>query len=210
LSNLRLDAQLTQTSREPGGTASLLASLFEYDIPLRTGASVWATMSGPGFSGVTAGFTDLGDGTYALDWPLKRPGAHRFVVQAEGRTSGGDPFTREKVLTASVWRGGDKPWEPVENPDDEDRRQKRGDEEREQRPEVDVDDLAEQLRRATEAGPLSTPVRRTPKRPGVSGNLFVIEGFTHPDEAGRETGPGDAGPGDAEPDDSGQADPADE
>lgn len=206
-SNLRLDAQLTQTSREPGGTASLLASLFEYDVPLRTAASVWATVSGPGFSGVTAGFTDLGDGTYALDWPLKRPGAHRFVVHAEGRTSGGDPFTREKVLTASVWRGGDRPWEPVENPNDEDRRQKRGDEER--GPRVDVDDLAEQLRRATEAGPLSTPVRRTPQRPGVPGNLFVIEGFTHPDEAGRETGPGDAGPGGTEPDDSGQADPAD-
>jgi hypothetical protein len=209
-SNLRLDVQLTQTSREPGGTASLLASLFEYDVPLRAGASVWATVSGPGFSGVTAGFTDLGDGTYTLDWPLKRPGAHRFVVHAEGRTSGGDLFTREKVLTASAWRGGDKPWEPVENPDDEDRRQKGGDEERGHRPEVDVDDLAEQLRRATEAGPLSTPVRRAPKRPGVSGNLFIIEGFTHPDEAGREAGPGDAGPGDAEPDASGQADPADE
>jgi hypothetical protein len=138
------------------------------------------------------------------------------VVHAEGRTSGGDPFTREKVLTAGVWQGGDKPWEPVENPEGEDKRrpQPPGDDddrlrrllaEMEESPSmrarlaelgfdfaavrsaldvapIDTDDVEARLRTASEAGPLSTPVQRRPKRPGVPGNLFVIEGFTNPEE----------------------------
>ena len=187
-SNLRLDVELTQKSREPGGTATLLASLVEYEVLLAPGATVWATVSGPGYAGVTAPFTDLGNGSYQLDWPLKRPGAHRFVVHAEGRTSGGDPFTREKLLTAGVWRGGDKPWEPIEGSDDDKHGRNRDDQvRRPKRPPIDVDDLTDRLRRATEAGPLSTPVKRRPKRPGEPGNLFVIDGFTNP-EGGDETG----------------------
>lgn len=213
-SNLRLDAELVQKSREPGGTATLIASLFEYDVPLATGARVWATVTGPGFSGSTAVFDELGNGSYQLEWPLKRVGSYRFVVHAEGQTSGGDPFTREKVLTAGVWRGGDKPWEPVENPEGEDRRQPHpGDDDRlgrllaeiEERPSMrtrlaelglDVtavrsavdaaalDDVEARLRATAEAGPLSMPVQRRPKRPGVPGNLFLIEGFTNPEETG--------------------------
>jgi Common central domain of tyrosinase/von Willebrand factor type A domain len=215
-SNLRLDAELAQKSREPGGTATLVASLFEYEVPLATGAKVWATITGPGFAGSTAVFDELGNGNYQLEWPLQRVGSYRFVVHAEGRTSGGDPFTREKVLTAGVWQGGDKPWEPVENPEGEDKRrpQPPGDDddrlrrllaEMEESPSmrarlaelgfdlaavrsaldvapIDTDDLEARLRTASEAGPLSTPVQRRPKRPGVPGNLFVIEGFTNPEE----------------------------
>jgi hypothetical protein len=209
-SNLRLDAELAQRSREPGGVATLIASLFEYDVPLATGTRVWATITGPGFSGATAVFDELGNGSYQLEWPLKRVGSYRFVVHAEGRTSGGDPFTREKVLTAGVWRGGDKPWEPAENPEGEGKMQPGDDDslnrllaEVEERPSMrtrlaelglDVaaarsaldaaatDDVEARLRATAEAGPLSTPVRRTPKRPGVPGNMFLIEGFTNPEE----------------------------
>jgi hypothetical protein len=157
------------------------------------------------------------------------------VVHAEGRTTGGDPFTREKVLTAGVWQGGDKPWEPVENPEGEEKRQPQpGDDDRlhqllsevEESPSmkarlaelgvdlgavrsalesaaagveadtdlaVDTDDLEARLRRMSEAGPLSTPVRRAPKRPGVPGNLFFLEGFTDPEqtESAEQNEPGD-------------------
>lgn len=116
-SNLRLDAHLRQDSREPGGTALLTASVWEYDIPLAPTASVWATVSEPGGGTATALFAPAGTGQYELTWPLNRPGAFRFVVHAEGQTSGGDLFTREKVLTAGVWQGGDKPWEPKESPE---------------------------------------------------------------------------------------------
>jgi hypothetical protein len=220
-SNLRLDAQLTQKSREPGGAATLTATLFEYDVPLAAGAQVWATITGPGFAGATAVFDDLGAGRYQLEWPLMRAGSYRFVVHAEGRTSGGDLFTREKVLTAGVWQGGDKPWEPVENPEDEGYRQPEPGDDRLRRLlseleesasmkarltelgfdvaavrsalepptarleadiALDTEDLEARLRRTAEVGPLSTPVRRAPKRPGVSGNLFLIEGFSNPEQ----------------------------
>jgi hypothetical protein len=224
-SNLRLDAELMQKSREPGATATVVASLFEYDVPLAAGAQVWASITGPGFAGSTAVFDDLGNGSYQLKWPLERVGPYRFVVHAEGRTSGGDVFSREKVLTAGVWQGGDKPWEPVENPEGEYMRQPQpgGDDDRlrrllaelEESPSmrarlaelgfdvgavrsaletptarveeeadiaVDTDDLDARLRTASEAGPLSTPVRRAPKRAGVPGNLFFIEGFANPEQ----------------------------
>src|SRR4029453_14615373 len=71
-SNLRLDAQLTQKSREPGGTATLTATLFEYDVPLAAGAQVRAAVTGPGFAGATVVFDDLGNGSYQLEWPLKQ------------------------------------------------------------------------------------------------------------------------------------------
>lgn len=225
-SNLRLDAELAQKSREPGGTATLVASLFEYEVPLATGAKVWATIAGPGFAGSTVVFDELGNGNYQLEWPLKRVGSYRFVVHAEGRTSGGDPFTREKVLTAGVWQGGDKPWEPVENPEGEDKRQPQppGDDddrlrrllaEMEESPSmrarlaelgfdvaavrsaldvapIDTGDLEARLRTASEAGPLSTPVQRRPKRPGVPGNLFFIAEETEPAEHhGESPEPGD-------------------
>jgi hypothetical protein len=60
-----------------------------------------------------------------------------------------------------------------------------------------VDDLEARLRATSEAGPLSTPVQRRPKRPGVPGNLFLIEGFTNPEETqpaehhGESSEPGD-------------------
>ena len=113
-SNLRLDTHVKQDSREPGGTASISASLWEYDLPLTRPAKVWATVAEPGGGLSTADFTDLGSGSYEFSWPLARPGSYRFLVHAEGQTTGGDPFTREKVVTAGVWRGGDKPWEPKE------------------------------------------------------------------------------------------------
>ena len=182
-SNLRRDVEVAQKSREPGSTATLGASLHEYDVLLTSGAKVWASVSGPGYAGVTASFDDLGDGTHRLDWPLKRAGAHRFVVHAEGRTSGGDPFTRETLVTAGVWRGGDKPWEPKEASDEEKKEERGRDDKAERAGEstVDVGKVAERLRRAAQAEPLSTPVKRRDRRPGTPGNLFVVEGFVNPE-----------------------------
>jgi hypothetical protein len=40
------------------------------------------------------------------------PGVYRFRFCARGTTLAGEPFTREKTLTAAVWRGGDRPADP--------------------------------------------------------------------------------------------------
>lgn len=57
---------------------------FEYDVPLAAGSQIWATITGPGAAGSTAMFDDLGNGSYQLDWPLKRVGSYRFTVHAGG------------------------------------------------------------------------------------------------------------------------------
>ena len=36
-------------------------------------------------------------------------GVYRVRVRARGRTRAGRPFTRERTVTAAVWRGGDDP-----------------------------------------------------------------------------------------------------
>jgi hypothetical protein len=57
---------------------------------------------------------------------------------------------------------------------------------------IDTDDLEARLRTASEGGPLSTPVQRRPKRPGVPGNLFFIAEETEPAEHhGESPEPGD-------------------
>src|SRR4029077_2096395 len=36
-------------------------------------------------------------------------GVYRFRIRASGTTMSGEPFVRERLLTAAVWRGGDHP-----------------------------------------------------------------------------------------------------
>jgi hypothetical protein len=40
------------------------------------------------------------------------------VIRAEGRTTGNARFSREKILTAGVWMGGDQPYNPQTGKDD--------------------------------------------------------------------------------------------
>jgi hypothetical protein len=41
-----------------------------------------------------------------------QPGVYTFTIHSEGRTTGNARFIREKVLTAGVWAGGDRPYDP--------------------------------------------------------------------------------------------------
>jgi hypothetical protein len=111
-SNLRLDASLRQSGFAPGATAHLTATLWEYQIPLRTPAVVWADVRQPNGAVASLPFALGGDGAYHADWVTNLPGVYRFTVHAEGRTGGNARFTREKVLTAGVWAGGDRPYDP--------------------------------------------------------------------------------------------------
>lgn len=112
-SNLTLDAHLRQTGFAPGDTARLTATLWEYQAPLKNPATVWAELTQP--NGVTAQvpFTRVGANTYEASWSTSIPGVYRFVVRAEGYTSANARFTREKLLTAGVWVGGDRPYDPI-------------------------------------------------------------------------------------------------
>jgi len=101
-SNLTMDAALRQDGFAPGAAVHLTANLWEYRLPLRNTAHVWADVREPNGASATLTFSKTGPGAYAADWPTSRPGVYKFVVRAEGYTSGNTHFMREKVLTAGV------------------------------------------------------------------------------------------------------------
>lgn len=112
-SNLRLEATLTQDGYEPGAKIELTASLWEYQVPLKNDATVWADVIEPNGNRTTLHFSRTGTGSYAATWPTTQPGVYRFGIRAEGKTSGNARFTRAKELSAGVWRGGDQPIDPT-------------------------------------------------------------------------------------------------
>ncbi len=112
-SNLRLEATLVQDGFAPGDVVRLTASLWEYQSPLKTVASVWADVVEPDGNRSVLNFTRTAAGSYAATWTTTLPGVYRFGIRAEGTTSGNARFMRAKELTAGVWAGGDRPFDPV-------------------------------------------------------------------------------------------------
>jgi len=112
-SNLTLDATLRQNGFAPGDAVHLTASLWEYRAPLTLPATVWADVLQPDGSRATLPFSRASAGDYRADWTTTRAGVYQFVIHAEGRTTGNARFTREKVLTAGVWAGGDRPFDSI-------------------------------------------------------------------------------------------------
>lgn len=111
-SNLRLDAAVRQDGFAPGAALHLDATLWEYQQPLGRPATVSAQVYHPDGLRTTLPLSNAGTGRYRADIITARPGVYRFVIHAEGYTSGNTRFTREKTLTAGVWAGGDRPYDP--------------------------------------------------------------------------------------------------
>jgi hypothetical protein len=111
-SNLTMDAKLRQDGFAPGDAVHLKAKLWEYQVPLQKHALVWADVLQPDGSREKLPFSVSVDGAYTADWITSQPGVYQFVIRAEGRTTGNARFSREKILTAGVWMGGDLPYNP--------------------------------------------------------------------------------------------------
>ena len=110
-SNVTLEAHTGQASFEPGATIDLYASLAQSGIPL-SGGAVWVEVTRPDNSGLTVTLTEVDAGQFSSKHVTTIPGIYRMRFRARGVTRSGQPFTREKTLTAAVWRGGDVPQNP--------------------------------------------------------------------------------------------------
>jgi hypothetical protein len=106
--NLRLRARLDQSSREPGATITIWATLNEYGLPVGTRADLTATVTRPDGSIMTLPLTFEGT-SWTVSFRAEASGVYFINLQAAGRTLRGRPFTREQTLTGAVWRGGDQP-----------------------------------------------------------------------------------------------------
>jgi len=118
-SGIRLQARVLQDSNEPGAIFTLRTVLTEYGIPVSGGrAQVRANFERPdGTCGILGLAEDeAGSGIYSAALPAPLSGVYRFRVLASGSTLRGRPFTREHLLTGTVWKGGDTP--PPSSKDD--------------------------------------------------------------------------------------------
>lgn len=106
-SNVRLAVSTAQSSRRPGGTATITATLTDFGIPLAASADVTARVEHPDGTNSTLGLTETEPGRYTATLPTPAPGVYRVLVSARGATLHGEPFTREELRTLAVWRGGD-------------------------------------------------------------------------------------------------------
>lgn len=108
-SNLRMDVTLSQDSHEPGAELLLDAVITEYGGPFRGSANVVADITQPNGSVSTVQLGHEGDGYYSSTIIASNSGLYNARYRANGTTYRGNPFTREQLRTASVWRGGDRP-----------------------------------------------------------------------------------------------------
>lgn len=108
-SNLRMSCKRSQSSYEPGATVNIRAALTEYGVPLSKTASVRADLKMPDGTMTNVVFSKVSEGVYETNVAANYNGVYTFTVKASGKTSRNAAFTREQVVTAAVWKGGNTP-----------------------------------------------------------------------------------------------------
>jgi hypothetical protein len=108
-SNVSLRAGASQRSYEPGAEVTLDATLTQSDLPVGSDPAVWAEITGPQGPATMVPLQLSTPGEFRGSFGTTAPGVYRARVRARGRTRAGRPFTRERTVTAAVWRGGDMP-----------------------------------------------------------------------------------------------------
>ncbi|MCO6434795.1 tyrosinase family protein [Nitrosomonas nitrosa] len=104
-SNLNFDALLIQAAFTPGSEIKLETTLSEYGVPFGRHANVWAEVTRPDGSTDSVLYSESGSGRHKAAYSTSGAGVYQFRVRANGATSSGHPFTREKLLTASIFAG---------------------------------------------------------------------------------------------------------
>jgi von Willebrand factor type A domain len=106
-SNLSLQVHLGQTGFEPGSVIHLEAWLAQSGIPFSEGVQVWAEIKRPNGTSTNIQLIVQDESQFTASFVSNLPGLYQIRIRARGTTNVGEPFTREKTLTAAVWRGGD-------------------------------------------------------------------------------------------------------
>lgn len=111
-SNLRMRAIVEQTGFQPGATVVFRATLTEYDLPIEQRARAQVDLTRPGGSMVTLPMTEVEPGVFQVSTVASLSGVYHGRVMASGLTLRSVSFSREQLLSAAVWNGGDNPYEP--------------------------------------------------------------------------------------------------
>ena len=113
-SNISLQASFKQNGFEPGSRIEIFASLTQSGIPLEHAAQVWVDVTQPNGGSMTITMNELEMGSSKEQWLRNWRVCTGCAFVLAGRPCRGEPFTRERTLTAAFWRG-----EPIPNPLDQ-------------------------------------------------------------------------------------------
>ena len=110
-SNLRMQAGVAQTSRQPGSELAVHCQLTEYGAPFSGSATARAELVRPNGSVTTLQLDQVpGEpGSFETSMVAGQTGVYRFRIRASGRTSDELPFTREQIRTAATWHSAGQP-----------------------------------------------------------------------------------------------------
>lgn len=102
-SSLTFAASITQRDIAPGSPLHLVAQLSEFGLPIEDDrARVRAELTGPTGPAVIE-LTGAGSGVFQAEFVAHKFGVYRFRVVAEGRTLRGERFTREQLVSGSIY-----------------------------------------------------------------------------------------------------------
>lgn len=108
-SNLKMTARVYQNSYEPGAEITIRALLTQYGLPVEDVSKINASIKNPDNSGNQLSLIQVGPGIFERSFKANMTGVYKLHLFADGRTLRGRPFTREQLLTASVYYGGNIP-----------------------------------------------------------------------------------------------------
>jgi len=106
LSALQFAARIEQSGIYAGANATVTASLTEYDVPVERRARVWAEVTLPNQLSLLLSLNEEAPGQFLASLPLSSSGLYTLRVRARGETLRGNPFERERTLTAATYPGG--------------------------------------------------------------------------------------------------------
>jgi len=107
-SDVHLGVDVRQSGFEPGATVTLAATVTQSGLAPEREAAVWAELTRPDGTTTHLNLDPDEPGRFAATFVAAAPGVHRARVRARGVTRRGLPWTRERTVTAVVWRGGDR------------------------------------------------------------------------------------------------------
>jgi hypothetical protein len=110
LSGIRLLGGLTQSSNEPGAAVTVRGVLSEYGVPVGDDrAHVQAEIEHPDGTTSIVPLFAIEAGVFETTFAASAAGVYAVRLLAKGKSMRGRPFTREHLLSAAIWKGGDQP-----------------------------------------------------------------------------------------------------
>ena len=98
-SSLVLNVQVSPTSYKAGSTATISATLHEYDAPFTGSAKVWAEITRPDKLVESVLLEETNNGLYSAEYVLDWQGIYQIRIRASGETRNGSAFDREQTAT---------------------------------------------------------------------------------------------------------------